>query len=182
VAASWADLLGRSRAYLQAHASLGPLGPLAPGVEAGLARTSWLLSAAEDIYRSGKVDDRLARLFAGGGAPSAEQLRELVDEHQVAELVELAQQLHASGGLGELRKLAGNPAGGEPLGIAVPTIVPQWADGDLLLGEIDPETGIDEQGSTLVDVKTVISLCDVDKIGRCGRPTPSPTTDRASHR
>jgi hypothetical protein len=66
--------------------------------------------------------------------------------------------------------------------MAGPTIVPQWADGDLLLGEIDPKTGIDEQGSTLVDVKTVISLCDVDKIGRCGRPTPSPTTDRASHR
>jgi hypothetical protein len=83
----------------------------------------------------------------------------------VAELVELAQQLHATGTVWELRKLAGNPAAGQPLGIAGPTIVPQWADGDVLLGAIDPETGIDAQGGTLVDVKTVLGVRDTQRVG-----------------
>jgi hypothetical protein len=163
-AGAWAELLERSRAYLAAHAPTGTLG--SAGAEAGLARSSWLLSAAEDIHRSGQVDDRLGALFTGGRRPSVEQLRGLVDERQVAELVALSAKLHATGALWDLRKLGGNPASGQPLGIASPTIVPQWADADILLGAVDPETGIGEQGSTLVDVKTVISTRDAEKIGR----------------
>ncbi|OXM47535.1 hypothetical protein CFP75_23935 [Amycolatopsis alba DSM 44262] len=112
------------------------------------------------MYRSGLVDDRLARLF-DAGQPTVDQLRGLVDE-----LVALARRLHERGTLWELRKLAGNPGPGTPLGIAGPTIVPHWADADLLLGAIDPEHGIDARGGTLVDVKTVVSARDTGKVGR----------------
>lgn len=164
-AQTWAELLDRTRTYLATHAPTGTFGT--SGAEAGLARSAWLLSACEDIYRSGGIDDRLARAFDGGRRPAVEQLRGLVDEHQVAELVALAQQLHTTGALWDLRKLAGNPAPGQPLGIAGPTIVPGWADGDLLLGELDLDTGaVGEAGTTLVDVKTVLSVRDTAKAGR----------------
>lgn len=158
-AATWTDLLGRTRAYLARHAPVGALGT--PGVEAGLARSAWLLSVCEGIRRSGMVDDRLARMF-DTTTPSTEQLRGLVDAHQVAELVELAARLQSSGALWEFRKLAGSPTAGQALGIAGPTIVPTWAEGDVLLGA-DPDSAA---GATLIDVKTVISLRDPQKVAR----------------
>ncbi|MFK0249592.1 hypothetical protein ACIQUM_33250 [Amycolatopsis azurea] len=163
IEAAWADFLERGRAYLARHAPAGTLG--SPGAEAGLARLSWLLTACEDVYRSGLVDDRLARLF-DAGQPTADQLRGLVAQRQVDELTTLARQLHERGILWELRKLAGNPGPGTPLGIAGPTIVPHWADADLLLCSIDPDHGIDARGGTLVDVKTVVSVRDTGKVGR----------------
>ncbi|MFD6071636.1 hypothetical protein [Amycolatopsis lurida] len=161
--AAWADFLERGRIYLARHAPTGTLG--SPGAEAGLARLCWLLTVCEDVYRSGFIDDRLARLF-DAGRPTVDQLRGLVEQRQVDELVALARLLHDRGTLWELRKLAGNPAPGTPLGIAGPTIVPHWADADLLLGAIDPDHGIDTQGTTLLDVKTVVSVRDTSKVGR----------------
>jgi len=156
----WTELLERARAYLAAHARTGELG--SPGAEAGLARTSWVLSACEDTYRSGVVDERLSRLFDSGRSPSVEQLRGLAPDEQVAELVALGRQLQLAA-LKEMRDLAGNPAPGQALGIAGPTIVPGWADADLLLG---PTTPTDARGATLIDVKTVISLRDPERVAR----------------
>ncbi|UUV32073.1 hypothetical protein NQK81_01110 [Amycolatopsis roodepoortensis] len=160
---TWADLLERSRAYLATHAPAGTLSRSGP--EAGLARTAWLLTLCEDIYRTGLVDDRLARLF-DNGQPAIRQLRGLAEERQVTELVALTEKLHERGTLWQLRQLAGNPAAGQPLGIAAPVIVPGWADGDILLGAIAPDTGIDERGTTLIDVKPVLAVRDPAKIGR----------------
>jgi hypothetical protein len=161
--AVWGELLERSRGYLAEHAPSGTLAQT--GAEAGLARTNWVLSACEDIYRSGGIDPRLARAV-DGGAPTVDLLRGLAGEDQVTELVQLAQRLHESGALWELRSLAGNPPEGRQLGIAGPTIVPGWADGDILLGAIDPETGVDERGTTLVDVKTVAAVRDPARVAR----------------
>ncbi|MDT8912735.1 hypothetical protein [Amycolatopsis sp. PS_44_ISF1] len=165
----WGSLLDRSRDYLAEHAPPGTLATA--GAEAGLARTNWLLSACEDIYRSSAIDPRLARAVdgeAGGMGIDAGVglLRGLAGEDQVAELVRLARRLHERGTSWELRALAGHPPEGHQLGIAGPTIVPGWADGDLLLGAIDPETGVDERGTTLVDVKTVVTVRDPDRVGR----------------
>ncbi|WP_406633409.1 hypothetical protein [Amycolatopsis sp. WGS_07] len=156
----WGDLLERARRYQAQHAPPGTLG--GPGAEAGLARTNWVLSACEDIYRSGRIDPRLARVVDGGGTVA--DLRALPTDAQVAELADLAKRLHDNGALWELRRLAGAPPDGHPLGIAGPTIVPGWADGDLLLGRLDPEAGIDE--GTLLDVKTVLTVGDPDRAGR----------------
>lgn len=159
---AWSDLLDRGRGYLARHAPAGTLGT--PGAEAGLARLCWLLTLCEDVYRSGLVDDRLARLF-DAGRPTVNQLRGLVEQRQVDELVALARRLHERGTLWDLRKLAGNPGLGVPLGIAGPTIVPHWADADLLLGAFDPDHGIDARGGTLLDVKTVVTVRDTQKVG-----------------
>lgn len=159
----WAELLARARAYQERHAPPGTLGP--SGVEAGLARTNWVISACEDIYRSGTLDERLARVFEGG-APSVEALRGLASDDHVAELTQLAKRLHERGALWDLRRLGGAPPEGEPLGIAGPTIVPGWADGDVLLAPIDPARGIGDATATLLDVKTVVAVRDPARVGR----------------
>ncbi|QRP49525.1 hypothetical protein [Amycolatopsis sp. FDAARGOS 1241] len=159
----WAELFGRARAYQERHAPPGTLGT--PGVEAGLARTNWVLSACEDVYRSGAIDPRLARAVDGGGM-SVDALRGLATADQVTELAELAKRLHDRGALWELRRLGGNPPEGEQLGIAGPTIVPGWADGDVLLGAVDPARGIGDGTATLLDVKTVVGLRDPGNVGR----------------
>ncbi|MGW7537710.1 hypothetical protein [Amycolatopsis sp. NPDC054798] len=156
----WGDLLERARRYQAQHAPPGTLA--GPGAEAGLARTNWVLSACEDIYRSGRIDPRLALVVDGGGTIA--DLRALPADAAVTELAELAKRLHDNGALWELRRLGGAPPEGQPLGIAGPTIVPGWADGDLLLGRLDPEEGIAE--GTLLDVKTVLTVGDPDRAGR----------------
>ncbi|MGW4485365.1 hypothetical protein ACWEOE_16190 [Amycolatopsis sp. NPDC004368] len=163
VADAWTEFFARARAYSERHAPPGTLGP--PGVEAGLARTNWVVSACEDVYRSGAIDPALARIVDGGGA-SVDGLRGLASEAQVSELAEIAKRLHERGALWELRRRGGNPPEGEQLGIAGPTIVPGWADGDVLLGAIDPAGGIGEGSATLLDVKTVVGVRDPDRVGR----------------
>ncbi|GAA3565967.1 hypothetical protein GCM10022222_57210 [Amycolatopsis ultiminotia] len=158
----WADFLARARRYQARHAPPGLLGE--PGAEAGLARTAWVLSACEDIYRSGETDPRLGRVVDGGG--TIDQLRALPGDEVVTELTGLARRLHERGVLWELRRLAGVPPEGTQLGIAGPTIVPGWADGDLLLGRIDPEAGIGDGTATLVDVKTVVTVRDPGRVAR----------------
>jgi hypothetical protein len=161
----WRELLEIRRIHAEAHAATGTLG--APGVESALARSGLLLSACEDVYRSGNVDPRLADALEGCQWPTTRDLHALVDEGQVTELTELATKLQTSGALECLRALGGNPSPGKALGIAAPTIVPRWADGDLLLGAIDPDRGVPPlAGTTLIDVKAVISLRDRDRIAR----------------
>lgn len=151
--ATFADLLARTRAYQAAHAPVGTLGP--DGIEAGLARSAWVISACEGIHRSGQIDERLVDVLRRGGR--AADLRALPSESVVAELVELTWSVRV-GVLPEFQRLAGNPGPGHSLGVAAPMFVPGWADGDVLLGT-SAET-------TLVDVKTVISLSDPNKVSR----------------
>lgn len=131
--------------YLAQHAPAGQVGT--PGAEAALVRVFWLVSAFEDVYRTATAPAVLHELF-GRSVPSVEQLRTAADERVVAELVDLVRQLETSGSLEQLRRLAGSPAAGRPLGHAAPAFVHHWADGDLLIS--------DGRTSTLLDVKTVI--------------------------
>lgn len=148
-----ADLAARLVAYLAAHAPVGQLGEHR-GAEAGLARVCLALTAWEDSYRTGQpAVDHLA------GTAAVADLLATVPEHQVAELVALADRASASGSLAQLRHIAGDPAAGAPLGVAAPVFVPDWADGDLLL--VDRTATASEIGgppnggvaATLVDVK-----------------------------
>lgn len=124
-----------------------------------LARACWVLEGWESAYRSGQLPAPLARHHRALAAhPSSHPMVNvslLLDEtphDQVQELVRLAGLLHRSGTLERLRALAGNPAPGKPLGMAQPLFVPHWADGDVIVG------------NTLLDVKTVITLRDRDRI------------------
>lgn len=147
------DLLARTRAYQAAHAPVGQFG--SSGAEAGLARSAWVISACEGIYRSGEVDERLVDVLRHGGG--AAELRALPSESAVTELVELTWRVRTHV-LDQFLRLAGDPGPGVSLGVAAPTFVPNWADGDLLVGT-STET-------LLIDVKTVISLSDPDKVSR----------------
>nr|ABN48414.1 ORF5 [Amycolatopsis benzoatilytica] len=150
-----ADLFDRTRRYLAEHAPPGQLGT--PAVEAALARVFWLVSAFEDVYRTAQAGPPLVELF-GRSVPTVEAMRAAAPEPVVAELVELARQLHTSGSLTALRRLAGNPPAGQALGHAAPVFVHHWADGDVLLG--------DGRASTLLDVKTVIRTDNVERTAR----------------
>lgn len=153
-AAALSELLERTRAYQAAHAPVGTLG--SAGAEAGLARSAWVIAACEGIHRSGRIAPALSNVMAAGGR--AAELRAIAPDQAVSELVELARRLQTGGVLDELHRLAGHPGPGEPLGVAAPTFVPGWADGDLLVGT--PEA------MTLLDVKTVISLSSPERIAR----------------
>jgi hypothetical protein len=139
-----ADLLDRTRTYFAQHAPPGQLG--ARGVEIGLARSCWLLEIFESVYRSGQVHE-IHQMFRPG-VPSVAELRGTASEAVLTELAALADQLRTLDALGALRRLAGEPPAGEPLGIAAPAFVNHWADGDLVVG------------STLLDVKTVLKTGD----------------------
>jgi hypothetical protein len=139
-----ADLLDRTRAYFAQHAPPGQIGT--HGAEIGLARSCWLLEIFESVYRSGQVHE-IHQLFRPG-VPSLAELRGTASEAVLTELTALADQLKTLDALGALRRLAGSPPAGEPLGIAAPAFVNHWADGDLVLG------------STLLDVKTVLKTGD----------------------
>jgi hypothetical protein len=155
---AWRELLDVRRADVSGHVRTGTLGPIA--VEAERACSAWLLSACEDIYRSGEIDPRIADLFERGSSPTGRELCALVDPRQAAELAELAIQLETSGVLARLRELGGNTRPGEVLGIAAPTIVAGWAVGELIVGAIDPDRGVPPlAGATLVAVKTPLRSC-----------------------
>jgi hypothetical protein len=149
------DLFDRIRAYFDAHAPVGQLGT--SGVEAGLARLCWLLALFEFAGKDGELGEPVRRMFRPG-VPDAERLHALADGSVVGELVALARTLQDSGALRALRRLAGDPAAGEPLGIARPAITGHWAAGNLLIGG--------PAGSTLVDVKTAAAVRDVERTGR----------------
>lgn len=148
------ELLRRARRYQAAHAPAGTIGH--PGAETGLARSAWLLGAAEGIYRSGRVDERIVEVLRAKGGVA--ELRAIPGEPVAQELVDLAARLVHHGVLAQWRRAAGDPDPGRPLGVAAPVLVPGWAEGDLLVGTAE--------STTLLDVKTVISLADRDRIAR----------------
>ncbi|MFD3486132.1 hypothetical protein [Streptomyces sp. NPDC058665] len=150
-----ADFLERTRAYAERHAPPGQLGT--PGAEAGLARSCWLLEMFESVYRSGAVDESMHQVFRPG-VPTVEMMRATASDPVVEELARLAEQTQSYGALAELRRLAGSPAPGQPLGIAGPVLVNHWADGDLLISGPD--------GATLIDVKTVVKTDRPDRSSR----------------
>ena len=136
------DFLDRARAYLAMHAPLGQL-----GAEKGVARLCVLLSMLEYLFRNYPIDEPFYQLLRDE-SPTVEQLHATADDATVTEVVELVRRLHTSGGLAEMRRLAGNPPPGRPWGIARPVFASYWADNDILVG--GPE------GTTLIDVSSVI--------------------------
>uniref|UniRef100_UPI003F49A5B9 hypothetical protein n=1 Tax=Promicromonospora sp. CA-289581 TaxID=3240013 RepID=UPI003F49A5B9 len=165
------DFLDR---LLQFHAEHAPAGHMGPdGVERQLARACWVVAQLEGAYRGSRADPRLVATLTTPGA-DVEQLLQLAPEHQVVEVVEILHRLEQAGTLDEMRRLAGKPRGA--LGYAGPVFVDRWADGDLIL-TAPPAAGLGrlarrvtggETGpaSTLVDVKTVMRLDDVERVSR----------------
>ncbi|MFI9834571.1 hypothetical protein ACIHIX_43595 [Streptomyces sp. NPDC051913] len=147
-----ADLFARTRAYSAQHAPPGRLGTR--GAEAGLARVCWLLDMFEDVYRSGTIHESMHQVFRPS-VPSVEMMRAAASESVVDELTRLARQTEVYGALAEMRRLAGDPSEGQPLGISGPVFVNHWADGDLLIPG--------PAGSTLIDVKTVVKTDKADR-------------------
>lgn len=139
-----ADLFDRMRAYFAAHAPLGQLGS-----EKGLTHLCSLLAVFGYAYRNDPLDEPVMRCFRVG-VPTVEQLHSAaVDDPTTDELVALTRRLDESGALAELRRLAGDPAPGRPLGYVSPVFFHHWADNDLVV------TG--PTGSTLIDVQTAIA-------------------------
>lgn len=147
---------------LTAHAPPGRL-TATRDAEETLARGCWVLSGWEDAYRGKGLPSALARAHRDscplyGDPEIADACVQLLmletPVHVVEELVKLAGRLHGSGALAELRGLADNPPPGTPLGVAGPVFVEHWADGDIVVGD------------TLIDVKTVITLRDRERIAR----------------
>lgn len=145
------EFFARLLGYLGEHAPTGQLG--GRGVEAGLARACAVLSGWEDAYRSATLPAELLELHRRGGY-SVDQLRAAVPEDHVAELVALVEQMRTTGALEKLRRTAGDPPAGQPLGTAGPVIVNHWADGDLITGR------------TLWDVKTVVRTDNTERTAR----------------
>ncbi|MHA6631910.1 hypothetical protein ACU61A_41315 [Pseudonocardia sichuanensis] len=148
-----ADLVARLVAYLDEHAPPGRLAT-SRGAEAVLARACVVLTDWESAYRGGQLPDHAAHLYTDPGL-TVDALLAAVPDHQVAELVELATRAHQAGLLARLA-----PAPPARAGIAGPVFVEHWADGDLLL---PADTGAE---TVLLDVKTVISIRDTDRVGR----------------
>jgi hypothetical protein len=145
------DFVRRTASFITEHTPVGQLGTA--GAEAGLARCCWVLSGWESCYRGGQLPADVAAAHTHPGY-AADDLRRVVTEPTLAELVELAQRFETSGALLEWRHRADNPQPGKALGISAPVIVSHWADGDLVVGE------------TLVDVKTVVRVDQPDRVAR----------------
>lgn len=135
-----------------------------------IAKACWALNGLENAYRGGRIPATLLQEFCDLEGmeswdyetfPGGHRVpREIVDsllfwapKDVVAELVALSGRLYCRP-LETLRALAGNPPAGHKLGIAQPTFVPRWAEGDVLVGD------------TLLDVKTVITLRDTQRVAR----------------
>jgi hypothetical protein len=146
------DLFDRMRAYFATHAPFGQV-----GAEKGLARLCWLLAMFAYVFRNDPIDQPFYGLFRER-VPTVEELHAAADEAVVTELVELVRCLHTSGGLEEMRRLAGHPPPGRPWGIAWPVFGAHWDDNDILVGGPD--------GATLVDVTSVLKVNDARRSRR----------------
>jgi hypothetical protein len=164
------DLVARLVAYLARHAPLGRLAA-SRGAEAVLTRACVVLTDWETAYRSGRLPARTAGLYTDPNV-TVDALLAAVPDHQVAELVELAALAHHAGLLARLA-----PAPPARTGIAGPVFVQHWADGDLLLPTTDDSSddsssddGSSDDGTAggmlLLDVKTVTSARDPDRVAR----------------
>lgn len=141
------DLGARLVIYLAEHA---PAGRIARSrvADAVLARACVVLTDWETAYRTGRLLDHTAALY-GDPDTTVHDLLDAVADHQVTELVELAIRADRTR---VLARLAG--------GISGPVFAEHWADGDLL---IPAAAG---GGMVLLDVKTVTSARDPDRVAR----------------
>lgn len=159
------DLVERLVAFLAKHAPPGHLADTR-GAEAVLARVCMVLTDCESAYRSGQLPSDAAARWADP-ATTAGDLLDAVPDHQVAELLDLTTRSHTSG---LLTRLAPDPA--TPAGITGPVLVEHWADADLLIPAENPATGptdgsaARDNGWALLDVKTVLSTRDHDRVTR----------------
>lgn len=147
------DLLAGFRAFAGQQAAPGTIGP--DGTESVLARVLWVLNGLEDAYRGGSLPETLVGLFARPSV-TVSDLVNACPGYLVEEYLAILARGRAHG-LAQMRDLA-QPGPGGALGHSDPVFVPHWADGDILL------TGA--QGSTLVDVKTVIRTDDDARVAR----------------
>lgn len=145
------EFFARLLGYLREHVPTGQLA--GRGAEAGVARACAVLSGWEDAYRSASLPPELLAVHQSGRY-TVDELRATVPEHHVTELVALAEQMRNTGAVDQLRRTAGAPPPGQPLGIAGPVIVNHWADGDLITGH------------TLWDVKTVVRVDHPERLAR----------------
>jgi hypothetical protein len=130
-----------------------------------LARACVVLTDWETAYRTGQLPAHLGPLYADSDT-AVPDLLAAVPDHQIAELVELAARAHTSGALAHLTPAATPGAGPGSGGISGPVFVEHWADGDLLIPAASTITSAASAGMTLLDVKTVISVRDPDRVGR----------------
>ncbi|MGI9000149.1 MAG: hypothetical protein ACR2GH_00625 [Pseudonocardia sp.] len=155
------DLTERLVAYLATHTPPGRLADT-HGAEAVLARVCVVLTDWETAYRTGQLPAHLVPLYANPDT-TVPDLLAAVPTHQVAELVELTARAHQSGVLARLAHAAATPttaAHPAPRGISGPVFVEHWADGDLLMPAAPGD------GTVLLDVKTVTSARDPERVGR----------------
>jgi hypothetical protein len=150
--------------YLAEHAPPGAIADTR-AAEEDVARACWVLAGLENAYRGGAIPKGLASELrdletlplVGWPAyvdPAIRMVLLATPRLVVDELVRLTGRLQVSGSLARFRDLAGNPPAGHKLGLAQPTFVTRWAEGDVIYGD------------TLIDVKTVVSIRDRDRIAR----------------
>ena len=151
------DLARRLARFLAEHAPPGRVADTR-GAETVLARAAVVLTHLETAYRTGAPTDDTAILWAGDDV-TVDALLADVPATLAGELVDLATRAHACGVLARLAP-----------GIAAPVFVEHWAEGDLLIpagpGRDRGSSGSRGQGCMLVDVKTVMSARDPDKVAR----------------
>lgn len=148
------DLVERLVAYLAAHAPPGRLAD-SRAAEARLARVCVVLTDWESAYRTGQLPARFAALYTDPDTTVPDFL-DAVGNHQVAELLELAIRADHAGVLARL-----------PGGISGPVLVEHWADGDLLIPAAAAAGDVSGGGGmVLLDVKTVTSARDPDRVAR----------------
>ncbi|GLZ33422.1 hypothetical protein Lesp02_56100 [Lentzea sp. NBRC 105346] len=150
-----AELFDRMRAYFWAHAPHGQLGEIGP--ETGLARLCWLLAAFEYVYRNDSSRHPLFQLFRDE-PPTVRQLHAAADDEAIADPVALVRHVRECGAFDELRRLAGDPPVGTPLGIAAPAIFDHWDDATFVLGGPD--------GTTLAEVTAAVAVDKGDRSTR----------------
>jgi hypothetical protein len=150
--------------YLAEHSPPGAIADTREAEE-DIARACWVLAGLENAYRGGAIPHELASELRdletlplnGWPAyidPAIRMVLLAAPRLAVDELVRLAGRLKVSGSLAHFQELAGNPPPGHQLGLAQPTFVTRWAEGDVIYGD------------TLIDIKTVISLRDRTRVAR----------------
>ncbi|MET7683264.1 hypothetical protein [Streptomyces sp. NPDC005423] len=149
------ELFERIRAYFAAHSSLGRLG--GPGPEKGLARLCWILGSFQYAYRNDSIEHPLFRIFRDD-VPNVAELHRSADDEAVADPLALTHRLSTSGALSRMRRLAGDPPAGTPLGITHPVIFDHWDDNAFLLSGPD--------GATLLEVVSLVKADDTHTRGR----------------
>lgn len=146
------ELLAGFRAFAAQRAAPGVIGP--DDAESVLARVLWALNGLEDAYRGGRLPAVLAAVFSRASV-TVSDLVDACPGDQVAEHLAILARGRGQG-LEQMRSLA-RPGPGGALGHSDPVFIPHWADGDILLTA---------EESTLVDVKTVLRVDDVERVAR----------------